>query len=122
MKPTTIMKTLLGAGLLAAAGFESGVIQHAFDSRSVVEDGVVGGSFWLDEVDGKPTERIRHGLLVTRVPFALVPPGEHVMGLSDKSCPPKDRKLVELRATIGKDVRYRIVRNETGNPELSVIK
>jgi len=122
MKASTIIKALLGAGLLVSIGFEIGLFQRVFDSRSVVKDGVVGADFWILEVDGEPTERIQHGLLITKVPSALIQPGERVMKLSEESRPSEDEEPFEYHATIQKGVNYRILKNEEGNPELIVEK
>ena len=80
MRIRPVIRVLLGAAVLTALGFETGLLQRAFDSRSVLEDGVVGSEFWIEEVDGKPVERVRHGFVISRIPFALVEPGERVLG------------------------------------------
>lgn len=118
MKTGTIIKTLLAVGLVIAVGFELGLLQRAFDSRSVVEDGVVGADFWIVGVDGKPVDRIQHGFVITKVPLALIEPGDRVMELSVTSHPSENKELVELRATIEKGVNYRISKDAQGNPEL----
>lgn len=122
MKTGTIIKALLAVGFMTALGFELGLFQRALDSRSIVEDGVVGSDYWIVEVDGKPTDRIQHGYLITKVPFALVEPGDRVMELSATSHPAKDTEIIELYATVEKGVNYRISRNEDGNPELIASK
>ena len=104
--------------MVAAVGFELGLFQRAIDSRSIVKDGVVGSGYWIVQVDGRPTARIQHGLLITRVPFALLEPGDRVMGLSSEPHPSMDKELIELHATIEKGVDYRISRNAKGVPEL----
>ena len=122
MKIAGTIKALLGAVMLIALGlaFETGLLQRAFDSRSVVEDGVVGSGFWIEEVDGKPVERVRHGFLISRVPLALVEPGERVLGLSVSGRSSGESELVEFRAAIERGVNYRVLRNGEGNPELVV--
>lgn len=101
-------------------GFETGLLQRAFDSRSVIEDGVVGSGFWIEEVDGEPVERVRHGFLISRVPLAHVQPGERVLRLSASGRSSGDSELVEFRAAVERGVNYRISRNGEGNPELVV--
>jgi hypothetical protein len=118
MKTSTIIKALLGAGLITAVGFELGLIQQAFDSRSVIRDGVVGADFWIVEVDGKRTDRIKHGVLITKVPLALVEPGDRVMKLALTPRLSDERELVEFHAKIERGVDYRISRNKEGKPEL----
>jgi hypothetical protein len=122
VKVVTIIKALLGVGFLTALGFETGLLQRAFDSRSVLEDGVVGSGFLIEEVDGKPVERVRHGFLISRVPFALVVPGERVLGLSVSGRSSGDSELVEFRAAVKRGVNYRISRDGKGNPELVVVE
>ena len=117
-----MIRVLLGAGILPALGFETGLLQRAFDSRSVIEDGVVGVGFWIKEVDGKPVERVRHGFLISRVPLALVQPGERVLGLSVSGRSSGDSELVEFRAAFARGVNHRISRDREGNPELVVMK
>ena len=51
MRIRPVIRVLLGAAVLTALGFETGLLQRAFDSRSVLEDGVVGSEFWIEEVD-----------------------------------------------------------------------
>ena len=118
MKQSTVIKQLLGAGGIAALCVEFGVCRLCFDSRSTVEDGVVGADYWIIAVDGKPTERVPHGVLVTRIPYALLEPGKRVMRLSTAADPPASSELIEFRATIVKGVDYRISRNGNGDPEL----
>ena len=122
MKTGTIIKALLGVGFVTALGFELGLFQRAFDSRSIIEDGVVGSDYWIVEVDGKPTDRIQHGYLITKVPFALLETGERVMELSATPHPGADTEIIEFHATVEKGVNYRITKNEHGNPELIAIK
>lgn len=117
-----LFMALLGAWLVTFVGFELGIFQRAFDSRSIVEDGVVGADFWIVAVDGKPTDRIQHGSVISRVPFALLEPGERVIKLSIRPRPSEKGELVEFRATIEKGVRYRISRDAHGNPELVAMK
>lgn len=122
MRIRPVIRVLLGAVMLIALGlgFETGLLQRAFDSRSVLEDGVVGSGFWIEEVDGKPVERVRHGFLISRVPFALLEPGERVLGLSASGRSSGDSELVEFRAAVERGVNYRISRDGEGNPELVV--
>jgi hypothetical protein len=119
MNTGTITKSLLGLGFLVAIGFELGLFQRLFDGRSVVEDGVLGADFWIMEVDGKPVERIRHGMLVTKVPVALVEPGQRVIGLSRNSPASGPQEKIQLQAVIEKGVRYRISTNQDGQPQLT---
>ena len=119
MKTGTIIRALLGVGFVAAIGFELGLFQRAFDSRSIVEDGVVGSDYWIVEVDGMPTDRIQHGFLITKVPFALIEPGERLMGLSARPRPAEDTEIIEFHATIEKGVNYRISNNEENTREYS---
>jgi hypothetical protein len=102
-----------------AIGLELGLFQRLFDGRSVVEDGVLGADFWIVEVDGKPVERIRHGMLVTKVPVALVETGQRVIGLSRNSPASGPQERIELQAVIEKGVRYRITTNQEGEPQLT---
>ena len=103
---------------MVAISFELGLFQQAFDTRSIVEDGTVGADFWIIRVDGNPTDRIQHGLLITKVPFAIVEPGERIMELSETPRSTEDQALVEFRARIQKGTRYRIMKNKDGHPEL----
>ncbi|MFC5455886.1 hypothetical protein [Prosthecobacter fluviatilis] len=114
----SIFKALFVASLVTAVGFELGIFQRAFDSRSIVEDGVVGADFWIIAVDGKPTVRIQHGLVISKVPFALLEPGNRAIRLSVTPRPSENQKPVEFKATIEKGVHYRISKDENGNPEL----
>lgn len=113
-----ISKALLAALLVTVVGFELGIFQQAFDSRSIVEDGVVGADFWIIEVDEKPTDRIQHGLVISKVPFALLEPGNRAIKLSVTPRPSENRDLIDLQATVEKGVRYRISRDGNGKPEL----
>lgn len=122
MKTGIIIKALLAVGFVTALGFELGLFQRVFDSRSIVKDGVVGSGYWIVEVDGKPTDRIQHGYLITKIPFALLEPGERVMGLSATPHPAKDAEIIEFHATVEKGVNYRISRDGDGNPELIATK
>jgi hypothetical protein len=119
MKIGTILKSFFGLGLVMAIGLELGLFQRLFDGRSVVEDGVLGADFWIVEVDGKPVERIRHGMLVTKVPVALVETGQRVIGLSRNSPASGPQERIELQAVIEKGVRYRITTNQEGEPQLT---
>jgi hypothetical protein len=119
MKIGTILKSFFGLGLVMAIGLELGLFQRLFDGRSVVEDGVLGADFWIVEVDGKPVERIRHGMLVTKVPVALVESGQRVIGLSRNSPASGPQERIELQAVIEKGVRYRITTNQEGEPQLT---
>ena len=122
MRIRPVIRVLLGAVMLIALGlgFETGLLQRAFDSRSVLEDGVVGSEFWIVEVDGKPVERVRHGFVISRVPCALVEPGERVLGLSASGRSSGEGELVEFRAAVERGVSYRISMDREGNPELVV--
>ena len=120
MRIRPVIRVLLGAAVLTALGFETGLLQRAFDSRSVLEDGVVGSEFWIEEVDGKPVERVRHGFVISRIPFALVEPGERVLGLSASGRSSGQSELVEFRAAVERGVSYRISRTREGTPELVV--
>lgn len=124
MRIRSVIRVLLGAVMLIALGlgFETGLLQRAFDSRSVLEDGVVGSGFWIGEVDGKPVDRVRHGFLISRVPFALVEPGERVLGLSASARSSGESELVEFRVAVERGVRYRVSRDREGNPELVVVE
>jgi hypothetical protein len=118
MKSVTIINALLAAGFVTTLGFELGIFQRAFDCRSIVKDGVVGSDYWIVKVDGQPTDRIQHGCLITKVPFALLEPGDRVIELSATPHPDEDTEITEFHATIEKGVNYRISRNADGNPEL----
>ena len=118
MKTSKIIVALLGTGFVTALGFELGLFQRGFDSRSIVEDGVVGLDYWIVMVDGMPTDRIQHGYLITKVPFALLEPGNRVMELAATPHPAKDTEIIEFHATVEKGVNYRISKNKDGNPEL----
>lgn len=122
MRIRPVIRVLLGAVTLIALGlgFETGLLQRAFDSRSRLEDGVVGAGFWIVEVDGKPVERVPHGILISRVPFTLVEPGERVLGLSASGPSSGGSELVECRAAIERGVNYGISKDGEGNPELVV--
>lgn len=118
MKIGTILKSLFGLGLVVAIDFELGLFQRLFDGRCVVEDGVLGADFWIVEVDGKPVERIQHGFLVTKVPLALVEPGQRVIGLSRSSPSSGRQEQIELEALVEKGASYRIATNPKGEPQL----
>ena len=122
MRIRPVIRVLLGAVTLIALGlgFETGLLQRAFDSRSRLEDGVVGAGFWIVELDGKPVERVPHGILISRVPFTLVEPGERVLGLSASGPFSGGSELVEFRAAIERGVNYGISKDGEGNPELVV--
>lgn len=118
MKTTPTIGTLLGLGFVTALGFEIGIFQRALDSRSIVEDGVVGSAYWIQMVDGNPVDRVRHGYVISRVPYALLEPGDRVMRLAAVPHPAKDNAITEFHAKIEKGVNYRLSKNAEGNPEL----
>jgi hypothetical protein len=122
MQIGTIIKSLLVVGFVTGLGFELGLFQRMFDSRSIVEDGVIGCDYWIVEVDGQPTDRIPHGYLITNIPFALVEQGNRVIELAATSHPAEDTKTINFHPTVEKGVNYRISKNTAGNPELIAIK
>lgn len=105
--------------LAIAMAWESGVTRQAWDSRSVVEDGVIGADYWVVKVDGMTTDRITHGLVVTRVPLALVEPGDRVLSLRERDSPMKPTdSSIEWRTRIEKGTDYRIEKGPDGHPRL----
>ena len=102
----------------AIAG-DAGLFRQVLDSRSVVEDGMIGADFWLVKVDRRPTDRIQHGQVVSRVPLALVEPGDRVLSLreGDSSANPTDGTF-EWNARIEDGVDYRIEKGPDGKPRL----
>jgi len=120
MKIRLIIKVSLGVALLAFAGFELGIIQRVFDSRSIVEDGVLGADYWIIKVDGEPTSRVQHGVLITKVPLALIEPGERIFQLSEDDYSSSANEIIEFRVTIRKGENYRIAADAEGNPKLIV--
>jgi hypothetical protein len=75
----------------------------------------------LVKVDGRPTDRIQHGQVVSRVPLALVEPGDRVLLLreGDSSANPTDGTF-EWHARIENGVDYRIEKGPDGKPRLVV--
>lgn len=107
--------------LVAAVGFELGLFQQAFDSRSLVEDGVVGGAFWIVAVDGQPPDRIQHGLVISKVPLALIEPGDRIMELSENRRSSAGGASTRFQTRIEKGVDYRIEAAPDGSPKLVAI-
>ncbi|MFC7339476.1 hypothetical protein ACFQY0_19950 [Haloferula chungangensis] len=118
MKRTAIVKGLVGIAAVAAVGFELGLFQRVFDSRSLVEDGVLGSDYWIVEVDGKPTERIQHGIVISKVPLALLEPGDRILELSDTPHPQEGAETIQFHTTIKSGVDYRIDTSADGSPKL----
>ena len=54
-------------------------------NRVIVDDYIIGSPYEIIEVDSKPVERLPHGLIVTYVPLALLPVGEHKLKLKHHS-------------------------------------
>ncbi len=102
-----------------AIAWDAGLFRQVLDSRSVVEDGMIGADFWLVKVDRRPTDRIQHGQVVSRVPLALVEPGDRVLSLreGDSSANPTDGTF-EWNARIEDAVDYRIEKGPDGKPRL----
>jgi hypothetical protein len=102
-----------------AIAWDAGLFRQVLDSRSVVEDGLIGADYWLVKVDGRPTDRIQHGQVVSRVPLALVEPGDRVLLLreGDSSANPTDGTF-EWHARIENGVDYRIEKGTDGKPRL----
>lgn len=99
--------------------WDAGLFRPILDSRSVVEDGVIGADYWIIKVDGSPTNRIEHGLIVSRVPLALVEPGDRVLSLQEgnSSMYPEDG-FIECHARIEIGTDYHIEKGPDGNPRL----
>ena len=119
MKAIGTTFALITIVLPIAIAWDAGLFRQVLDSRSVVEDGVIGADFWLVKVDGRPTDRIQHGQVVSRVPLALVEPGDRVLSLreGDSSANPTDGTF-EWNARIEDGVDYRIEKGPDGKPRL----
>lgn len=105
--------------LAIALAWDTGLVQQALSSRSVVEDGVIGADYWIVKVDGNPTDRISHGQVVTRVPLALVEPGDRVLSLRERDSAMKPTEgSIEWRTCIEKGTDYRIKKGPDGRPSL----
>ena len=119
MKAIGTTFTLITIVLPFAIAWDAGLFRQVLDSRSVVEDGMIGADFWLVKVDRRPTDRIQHGQVVLRVPLALVEPGDRVLSLreGDSSANPTDGTF-EWNARIEDGVDYRIEKGPDGKPRL----
>ena len=119
MKAIGTTFTLITIVLPFAIAWDAGLFRQVLDSRSVVEDGMIGADFWLVKVDRRPTDRIQHGQVVSRVPLALVEPGDRVLSLreGDSSANPTDGTF-EWNARIEDAVDYRIEKGPDGKPRL----
>ena len=104
--------------------FEFGVMHKLCDKRSVIEDAVIGADFIITAVDGYPVNRRDHGLFVTRVPLALIEPGDRVLTIirNEGVVHAADEvKVFELEEEILQGVRYRLFDSEDGVPRLVVV-
>lgn len=99
--------------------FDFGVIQNFFDSRVAVEDATVGGDFLIIEVDGKPVEKVKHGIIVSKVPLPLIEPGKRVISFSKVL--QRNEEFFVLETEILKGHRYK-VSTENNKPVLQIIK
>jgi hypothetical protein len=117
MKPLRISGTLVIAAALYITFVDTGIVQRVFDSRSVILDSVTGGDYTLELVDGKRVDRVSHGILVTRVPLALVPSGEHVLGIKRRDA----SKPIDLSVSIRSRSTYKLVEKD-GQPTLIEIE
>ena len=97
---------------------DAGVFHRVIDKRSVIHDGVLGGPFWIIEVDGKPTQRVEHGFLVTRVPLALVAPGQRTFKLAASSQPLSTDRVITFETTVDVGTDYILEARATGEPLL----
>lgn len=118
MKIGSTIRVSLWLFVLILAVSELSVLPRIFDDRVVVEDAVVGADFWIVKVDGEATPRVRQGFLITKVPFALLKPGERVLHLSSKPPIAANGKLLQIQSRIKKGCRYRIGRDANGAPYL----
>lgn len=98
---------------------EFGCIQNLFDNRVAIEDATVGADDWLIYVDDKPVERVKHGLIVTKVPFALVNPGNRKLTFCKSSDGKGELLVIETEVMKGKRYRVTTVNNK---PVLEVLR
>jgi len=118
------MKRLLNILLAVVAGvlflivIDTGLIQRTFDGRSIIEDAIVGSDYYIVSVDNKPADRIKHGFLITKVPFVLVQPGDHTLQLT-RGFNRNSSEIIELNISIISGVNYRITTKD-GKPMLTM--
>ena len=105
------------ASMLLLIMLDAGIIQRALDDRSIIEDAIVGSDYYIVSVDNKPTDRVKHGYLITMVPFALVQPGDHTLQLS-RGFNTNESMIIELDVSITRGVNYRITTKD-GKPMLT---
>ena len=100
------------------AGFIGGFIatKSFTDDRVVVEDSVVGAPYETVEVDGSPVERVKHGVIVTRVPYALIEPGKHTLTITQKD--DSTNGSIKYDVEILKGFKYRLDKTEDGSPSI----
>jgi len=91
-------------------------IKDSTDDRVVVEDFVVGAPYEIVEVDGSPVERVKHGIIVTRVPYALIEPGKHTLTITQIDDPTNEPIKVDVEILEG--FRYRLDKTEEGSPSI----
>jgi hypothetical protein len=103
--------------LSAVIVFDVGIVQSLVDTRCVIEDGVVGCDYWIKKVDNRPVDRVQHGFIISKVPLALVRPGNHVLQLSEEVYGKNDAQVIELEVSLESRCRYRLSQ-EDGKPIL----
>lgn len=101
--------------------YDIGIFQRTFDDRSIVEDAIVGADYHIVSVNGAPTERIQHGFLVTKVPLAIVEPGEQVLQLSEGIHEKDSSEIIDFKVSIEEGARYRLTK-ENGKPILQKVR
>ena len=101
-----------------AAGLIGGFIGSQFflDDRIVVEDSVTGAPYTITSVDGRPVERVQHGILITRVPYALIDPGKHTLTLTLREDP--EARPIDYEVEILKGLKYRLDQSDDGSPSI----
>lgn len=116
---------LLAAGLIG--GFIGGLVWRKClkDDRVVVEDYVSGADFEITSVDGTPVQRRENLGVITRVPHALIEPGRRKLTVAARASSPRSPDGTGEESTIEAQIlngfRYRLERDEGGQPCLAVI-
>lgn len=76
-----------------------------------VEDHIVGSKYEIISVDDQPVIRLQHGQMVTVVPFAVIPEGEHtiVVRLSELRLGKSNNNIsTKMKISVEKDGWYRL--------------
>lgn len=86
--------------------------------RVTIRDAVVGSPYKILEVNGKPAERVEHGLVVTRVPLVIVEEGLHILSLEEVDT--EEKKQFDIEVKVYKGFDYRIAKDENDKPVLVI--